>query len=212
MLRYALFAGLALTTLCSCEEEKKPDKAPVKATASTAEPKASSAPLASAGPSEPHHDCPEGSSGEGSFNKPCEASGTARMMEVSWTGKLKDEGPSFRVQSKSKLEILYGRVVVYFYDKAGKQLEVKGEGDQKNKPNQPCAGNIFEGPMKPDEKAVITFSCVKKAHVPEGTTAIEAEMQMVGFSDATSKKSEFYWRNKDLTPDTRAKSDAKKKK
>jgi hypothetical protein len=30
-------------------------------------------------------------------------------------------------------------------------------------------------------------------------------MQMVGFTEATGKKIDFYWRNGDLTPDTRAK-------
>ena len=71
-------------------------------------------------------------------------------------------------------------------------------------------GNIFEGIMKPGEKAVITFSCVKKEHVPEGTTAIEAEMQMVGFPDESEKKIDFYWRNNDLIPDARPKGGLKK--
>jgi hypothetical protein len=63
--------------------------------------------------------------------------------------------------------------------------------------------------MKVNEKAVLTFSCVKKENVPEGTTAIEGEMQMVGFSDASEKKSEFYWRNNDLAPETRKKGGVK---
>jgi hypothetical protein len=63
--------------------------------------------------------------------------------------------------------------------------------------------------MKPGEKAVLTFSCMKKSHIPEGTTAIEAEMQMVGFADATGKKSEFYWKNAELTPEERPKGGIK---
>ena len=125
------------------------------------------------------------------------------MMEVTWTKKMDDKGPSFRVVNKSKLVILYGRMLVYFYDKTGKQLEVTAS--PKNRPHQTCFGNIFEGIMKPGEKAVITFSCVKKEHVPEGATAIEAEMQMVGFPDESEKKVDFYWRNNDLIPDARPK-------
>ncbi|MBK7579333.1 MAG: hypothetical protein IPI67_03920 [Myxococcales bacterium] len=204
--------ALVATTATGCDDEKS-TSAPATATATAAPaptPEAKpSAPAASAEPEEPHHDCPEGSTGPGSFKKPCEAKGTARMMEVTWTGKQTDTGPSFRVVSKSKLEILYGKVAVYFYDKAGKQLEVKVEGEGKGKPMQVCSGNIFDGPMKPAEKAVITFSCVKAKHVPEGTAAIEAEMEVVGFSDASSKKNEFYWQNKELTPDARPKGKKK---
>ena len=174
--------------------------APHVSAAPTPEAPAPSASAASA----PVHDCPAGSAGDGSLSKPCEAKGTARMMEVTWTGKMADGGPQFRVTNKSPSVILYGKFVAYFYDKAGKQLEVK-DAAGKAHPNQLCVGNLFSGPMKPAEKAVITFSCVKKDHVPEGTAAIEGEMQMVGFADASEKKSEYYWRNNDLTPEKRAK-------
>jgi hypothetical protein len=123
---------------------------------------------------------------------------------VTWTGKTDDKGPSFKVTNKGPATILYGKIAVYFYDKAGKQLEVKDSGGKAH-PYQACAGNIFSGVMKVQEKATLTFSCVKKDHVPEGTAAIEGEMQMVGFADATEKKSEFYWRNEEVTPDARKK-------
>jgi hypothetical protein len=64
---------------------------------------------------------------------------------------------------------------------------------------------MFSGVMKPKESARIQFSCVGKAVVPGGATAIEAEMQMVGYADSTEKKIEYYWRNPDLTPDVRKK-------
>ena len=59
--------------------------------------------------------------------------------------------------------------------------------------------------MKVNEKALLTFSCVKKEVVPEGTVAIEAEMLTVGFSDSSEKKSEFYWTNRELAPEVRKK-------
>lgn len=213
MSRVTLIAAV-LVGVVGCSQEPAPSGGSASAGASAA-PAPSAAPTTSvaapvpsatasaAGP--PRQDCPEGSSGEGTFNKPCETKGAARLMEVTWTGKMTDTGPSFRVVNKSKLVILYGKLAVYFYDKAGKQLEVKGAGG-KAQPNQPCSGNVFGGVMNPGEKAVITFSCVKKDSVPEGTVSVEAEMQTVGFADSSGKKVEFYWRNAELTPDTRAKA------
>lgn len=213
--RYRAGMSTAKTTLVAavlllaggCDDEKP---APAKgASSASAAPQATVAPptpsaTASAPPPAPKHDCPEGTSGEGTFEKPCEAKGTARVMEVTWNGKMDDKGPSFRVVNTSKVDITYGKLVVYFYDKAGKQLEVKD--DEKARPSKVCAGNIFDGPMKAGEKAVITFSCVKKDHVPEGATAIQAELEVAGMTDEGGKKNAYYWRNKELSPDVRPKA------
>jgi hypothetical protein len=204
----ALVLGVCVCVI-GCDEEKPAAEKPaasVKAPAQPA-PKATT-PVASAKP-EPKHDCPADSSGEGSFAKPCEAKGTARLMELEWNGKMTDKGPPFRVKNIAKLDIVYGKMAAYFYDKDGKQLSLKDDSG-KETPLKWCFGKIFEGPMKVDEKAVITFSCVKKEDVPEGTVAIEAEMQTVGFTE-DGKSVDFYWRNKELTPDTRPKATKKKK-
>jgi len=199
-----LLLAIALTAATGCDDEEKEQKAATTAKAApTPAPQPTPAPKPSAAP-EPHHDCPEGSTGVGSFAKPCEAKGTASMMTVQWTGKMGDNGPSFRVTNTSKLDILYGKIAVYFYDKKGKQLEVS-DGDKKV-PMKTCAGNIFDGAMKAGEKAVITFSCVKKATVPEDTDAIQAEIEVVGFTDESGKKNDFFWRNKELAPDARPKA------
>ncbi len=211
------FHALLVSTLlfaAGCEEEKStagastserpPAQPSVAAPAKTPTP-----PPTHTAPPEPKHDCPEGSSGEGSFNKPCEAKGKSRAMEVVWNGKFTDDGPMFKVTNTSKLVIQYGRFVAYFYDKAGKQLQVPDESG-KPRPNQKCSGNIFGGVMKVGEKATLTFSCVKKKHVPEGTAKVEGELQMVGFTDGTSEKVDFYWKNDDLVPDERPKGGIKK--
>ena len=125
------------------------------------------------------------------------------MMEVAYTGKTTDEGPKFSILNKADSQILFGALVVYFYDKAGKQLQVTG-GD-KPRPTQTCSGNIFAGAVKPGEKIFMFFSCVKKSHVPEGTVTIEAEVKTVGFADEEGKKNEYYWSNPDLVPDARPK-------
>lgn len=204
-------ATLALAFLgCSKKEETPPAPAASESAAASTPPAASSVPpapseTASAAPATPPHDCPKGSTGDGTFDKPCEGSKAQRMMSVEWNGKIDDKGPYFKVQNKSPQTILFGRIAVYFYDKSGKQLDVPAGDDGKTTPFRMCAGNIFSGVMKPNEKATLTFSCVAKKHVPDGTTAIEAEMQGVGFADSTEKKVEYYWRNKDLAPDTRKK-------
>ena len=212
--RLAMLTAIAVS-LVACSEEPHPAGAPSATASAAPTPPAAStpapvavAPPPSASASGPVHECPKGTAGDGTLAKPCEAKGNARAMEVTWTGKMADGGPQFRVVNKSPTTILYGRTVAYFYDKAGKQLEVK-DSTGKAHPNQPCTGNLFSGVMKPAEKAVITFSCVKKESVPEGAVAIEGEMQMVGFADASEKKSEYYWRNNDLTPDTRPKGGVK---
>ena len=208
----------ALTMGCSKDSDTKSGDTPAK----SAEPAASATPAAtpsatpppasaSAAAVEPPHDCPKGSTGEGSFAKPCEAKGNARMMDATWSGKTDDKGPFFKVTNRSPSTILYGKIAVYFYDKAGKQLDVMDTAATPPKPvpYRTCSGNIFSGVMKPAEKAVLTFSCVKKEHVPEGTAAIEAELQTVGFADASEKKVDFYWTNKDLAPDARKKGGVK---
>lgn len=130
-------------------------------------------------------------------------------MDATWTGKTDEKGPHFRITNKSDKTILYGKITAYFYDKAGKQLSVKDSGGGKDHPSIGCGGNIFGGVMKPGEKAVLTFSCIKKEQIPEGTKAIEGEISMVGFADSTEKKSEFYWRNDDLVPEQRKKGGVK---
>jgi len=131
------------------------------------------------------------------------------MMTVKWK-KTDDKGPSFAVANKSQLVILYGKIAVYFYDKAGKQLDVMDDSTPpKPRPYHTCSGKFFGGVMQPAEKAVLTFSCVPKSVVPDATATVEAEMQTVGYADATGKKIDFYWRNADLAPDTRPKGGVK---
>ena len=79
----------------------------------------------------------------------------------------------------------------------------------KTRPYHTCSGSFFGGVMKPAEREVLTFSCVPKTVIPDGTATIESEMQVVGFADPSEKKVDFYWRNSDLTPDVRPKGGVK---
>jgi hypothetical protein len=204
-----LSAFVLATLLFGCEEEAKKEP-PAKASASAAPVTPPPPPAPIAQPPKLRDDCPDGSSGVGTQNEPCLGKGDSRMMEVTYTGKTTDEGPKFSIVNKSKLPILYGSLVAYFYDKAGKQLEVPADG--KPRPMQVCSGRIFAGAVKPGEKIFMFFSCVKKAHVPEGTAAVQAEVKTVGFTDDAGRESIFYWSNPDLAPEKRPKSDPKAKK
>jgi hypothetical protein len=198
-----LFSLALVTLLPGCEEEATKPTADAKPSATVPAVVAPPAPSAPPAPPKLRDDCPKGSSGVGTSADPCLASGESRVMEVKYTGKTTDEGPKFSIVNKADQQILFGAIAVYFYDKAGKQLQVTA-GDKK-KPFQLCSGNIFAGAVKPGEKIFMFFSCVKKEHVPEGTAAIEAEIKTVGFADEAGKKNEFYWSNPDLVPDERAK-------
>lgn len=210
--------SLSLTlvlALCACgKDEPKTDTA-ASASAPTASaapsaPAPSAPPSASAAAPEPPHDCPSGSTGVGSFAKPCEAKGTDRMMTVKWT-KTDDKGPNFSIKNIGKITITWGKINVYFYDKGGKQIDSQDDSETppKVKHFHTCSGSFFQGVMKPGESATLTFSCVPKKAIPDGTVTIEAEMQMVGFADPTEKKIDFYWRNADLTPAARPKGGVK---
>jgi len=205
MLGAATFA----MSLVACEDEKKPE-APAASAAPppvvSTPPAASAAPVASAPERKPVHPCPEKSAGKGTFDDPCKATGKARMMDVSWDKKIGDKGPTFKIINNAKLEVLYGKIVVYFYDKAGKQIEAQ-VGDKPHK-RLTCAGNIFGGAVKPGEKIFMNFSCVRKDDVPKGAVTIEGEVTVVGFTDDAGKN-DTYWRNDELAPEERPKGGIK---
>jgi hypothetical protein len=217
VMRFALLSTVCAFILMACsKDDKDSGKAPAASASSatplataTAIPSATAVPTATvaAVPSaEPHHDCPAGSVGIGSFASPCEGKGKDHLMTVKWT-KTDDKGPNFSIKNVGKLTILFGKIAVYFYDKSGKQLDVKDESAMPAtvKPFHTCSGNFFQGVMKPAESATLTFSCVPKRIIPEGTASIEASMTQVGFADAAGTKVDFYWRNKDLSPDAKKK-------
>jgi hypothetical protein len=83
------------------------------------------------------------------------------------------------------------------------------EGSDKTHAFHTCSGNIFSGGLAPNEKAAYNFSCMGKSNIPDGMASMEGEAFLVGFADSTVKKNEYYWRNNDLTPETRAKGGVK---
>jgi hypothetical protein len=207
----AVFATATMgMSLVACEKEKPKEAAPA-ASASVAPvastPAPAPAPSATAAEEKkPSRPCPEHSSGQGTFDDPCKATGKNRLMDVSAGTKIGEKGPTFKIINNSKQEVSYGKIVVYFYDKARKQIDSAGE---KPRHRLTCAGNIFGGPVKAGEKIFMNFSCVKADDVPKGVAFIEGEVQTVGFTDEAGKI-DSYWRNDDLAPEDRPKGGIKK--
>jgi hypothetical protein len=202
--------GIATFGMCLAACEKEVPKQSAPSASSSAAPTASTpppapTPSATVAEKKPIHPCPEHSSGAGSFEDPCKAKGKTRLMDVSAGTKIGDKGPTFKIINNAKLEVLYGKIVVYFYDKAHKQIDSAGE---KPRHRLTCAGNIFGGAVKPGEKIFMNFSCVKKDDVPKGAVAIEGEVSTVGFTDDAGQI-DSYWRNDDLVPDDRPKGGIK---
>ena len=107
-----LAAALIATFIgCSKDEAAPAPSASAAPSVSAPAPTASTPPPPPPAPPEPQHDCPTGSTGPGSFTKPCEAKGGARMMDVKWK-KTDDKGPSFAITNKSKLVVLYGKIEI----------------------------------------------------------------------------------------------------
>lgn len=208
----AAFVLPLVLVAAGCGKEDKSGASGASSASAAASASIAAAPVDAGPPAPPpdRTDCPKGSSGPGTFDKPCAAHGGARLMDAVWTKKIGDKGPFFQITNKDpNVTILYGKVAIYFYDKAGKQLEVKGS-DGKTKPFAACAGaNQFGGVMKPGEKEVMTFSCARKEDVPDKMATIEAEVPVAGIADASGTKNEFYWKNEDLTPDARKKGGVK---
>ena len=200
----------ALLLLACGDEPSAAGSASASATAAPPKPPPTAKPSATSTAevvAPPRDDCPKDSKGGGTVTQPCEGSGVAtRLMTAKWNGKTDDKGPFFNVSNDSANPVLYGEVQVYFYDKAGKQLDTK---DSKKKVT--CgSSNLFMGALKPGEKALIQFGCLRKDGVPDGADAIEAEVDKVGFVDKKDdSKVDLYWRNKDLSPDDRPKGGPK---
>src|SRR5260221_9344291 len=114
----ATFGAAALAAcLVSCEKEAEkpaPPSASSPTPAASISPAASAAPIASAVEKKPSHPCPDSSTGKGTFDDPCKAKGKTRIMDVSWNKKIEDTGPTFKIINNAKLEVLYGKAVVYF--------------------------------------------------------------------------------------------------
>src|SRR5687767_15970776 len=84
--------------LFGCESEPKKEAAAEKPSAAASAPTPTPTPTPPP-PPKPREDCPECSSGIGTSAEPCKGSVESRMMEVTYTGKITDEAPKFKVKN-----------------------------------------------------------------------------------------------------------------
>jgi hypothetical protein len=112
-------------------------------------------------------------------------------MKVRWT-KTDDKGPSFNIKNVGPTTIVNRKIAGTSTTRpASNSTCPTRAATPKPKKFHTCSGNFFQGVMKPAESAVLTFSCVTKKDIPDGSATIAAEMQMVGFADAKEKKIDF---------------------
>jgi hypothetical protein len=131
-----------------------------------------------------------------------------------WTGayvtKFGQEQPEFEVENGFELEINWGNVALFYYDKDGNQLEVTfASGDKSMAPYQSGSGT-FGGDkpgkgLEPGEKKKFSYGPTK-AETPAGTETIELEVRAFGHElPNRDPKSKFFMVQAPDVPNVRPK-------
>jgi hypothetical protein len=125
--------------------------------------------------------------GEGSLDRECVLKGKS-PFKAKWTGAYVDsfgrQVPEFEVESSFELEVSWGYVATYYYDKDGKQLELNLDNGYKAMHNYENGSGLLK--MKPGETKKLGFG-VTKEQVPAGTETIEAEITGWGVETPVKK-------------------------
>ncbi len=174
----------AFPTLAACN---KVDASASDASASdaSAKPASSTAPQSSA-PKKDKATCADWG-GEGSLDKECVLKGKS-PFKAKWTGGYMDsfgrQIPEFEVESNFEIEVSWGYVAIYYYDKDGKQLEITFEDGRKVMHSYENGSGILK--IKPGEKKKLGFGPTK-AETPAGTDTIEIEITGWGAEQPAKK-------------------------
>lgn len=120
--------------------------------------------------------------GTGAFPDRCTLKGPS-PVKGKWTGKYVDsfgrEVPELEIENGFDLELMWGFVNLYYYDKDGKQLEITYENGSKAKRFYQNGSGLLQN-IKPGEKKKLALGPTKK-ETPEGTDTIEVEVTGFGF-------------------------------
>jgi hypothetical protein len=130
------------------------------------------------------------------FEKMCDFDG--RLVEAKWTGKLADDGAVFRVRNLVSRKVTWDDVGVWYYDDAGKRLQIKRDSDTFEK--SWCSGGCIS--LDPGETKEVSLGFEKK-YVPKGAKSIEAEVVGVGYEDKKDATQTVYFENDGMAPDDR---------
>ncbi len=173
------------------------------ATAASAAPQGSAAPASDTAGDEGKCDA-LGCKGEGTFFKPCSCKDKAQPvpLEVKYTGKYSDffKQPEWEVTNKTDKDIHWASAAVYYYDKAGKQLEAQIK-DKTYKASRVNGSNFT---LKPKETKKITIG-FKKDTEPKGIDSMEVVFDGWCFGVYKDKSSHLCIKN-ERAPEERPKS------
>jgi hypothetical protein len=145
-----------------------------------------------------------GCTGEGTFFDMCDCKAKPQTapFKAKWSGKYSDffKQPEFEVTNTTDKDIHWGSVAVYYYDKAGKQLEtdIKGTKYKSGREN----GSTMS--LKPNETKTMTMG-FKKESEPKGIDTIEVVFDGWCFGKYDDKASHLCVRV-EKAPEERAKS------
>lgn len=135
--------------------------------------------------------------GEGDFEKDCVVKGPS-PLKAKWTGKYVDdfgrEVPEIEVENGTDLELSWGFVNLWYYDKDGKQLELQYESGTKSKRFYQNGSGLLKG-IKPGEKKLLAIGPQKK-ETPAGTDSIEVEVTGWGVENPKDPKARKMFRVK----------------
>lgn len=107
------------------------------------------------------------------FNKcDCKGKGMTPPLVAKWTGKVDSffKSPTFEVENTSDKDIHWASAAAYYYDKAGKQIEVETKDKKSKYKSYTVNGSNFS--LKPKEKKEISIGWKEDLH-PKDTAKIE---------------------------------------
>ena len=141
--------------------------------------------------------CPLEASGAGTAGEPCV--GTDRALEAKWTGKNK-KASVFSVTNKLMWPVDFVQASAYYYDAAGKQIEVPLSWNSKYRAKS-WDGSVGLVMIQPSETKEVELGYDVDS-IPKATKTIEIEFSKVGFK-VSGSTSESYWQNDSLAPSDR---------
>jgi hypothetical protein len=137
--------------------------------------------------------CPAGSTGDGTYDKPCVASGDTRLVPLKYVSS-DDNYIVFDAKNNGPYEVIGGQRDLWIYDASGKRLDITIPN------NPPMTHTGTSGGMtptvKPGETKQVKFFLDKKSR-PAGAATYQAEFQKVEMS-TTGGTPDFVWTNPGL--------------
>lgn len=186
----------ACLTLAACDKQPNGTSA-ASATASAAPPPAPTPSAAVAPPKQ----CPEGSTGSGSYEDPCRASGDSRLVRVEFD-KRETGVIVFAATNEGPYTVIGGARTLRAYDDKGKQLDFMIGGEPIKYVRN--SGRLSQFIPAGKTQNVEFFL----SDLPAGATVLEVEFEKVEMA-TSGDTPDFVWENPDLAKAERPASGTK---